>query len=367
MTDALHDEERDLFEQEQQLVEEEAEMYSREEGLLQMERVFVKRNATLLNLLSYVSEQESSLLARAESIGSRAKELVEAALALSGADELSATVGSIDETRQQLVERRRELLAERMSLLEDRNSAYAERLESVEDNENRFGDLETKLLGREKVITDTLRQLIMNASELSGDDDDGDDDDSEADPRPSARAAEPIAPGGATSKRPASPERPAADPRPSKRSQLEIIAGESRSSGHSSSSASSHSASEDLETRRRRGRVRVATNRFRITLEAVLGGAEKHQFFHYEADDTDDLPGLFLATPNLLKEGREVRVRIKLGDSAKPIETDGIVSWRRQVGDREGPPGMGIEIASLSKADRDQVGDWLGQHSPMVV
>jgi hypothetical protein len=129
--------------------------------------------------------------------------------------------------------------------------------------------------------------------------------------------------------------------------------------------AGANTSSEAKVTRRRRGRARSGTNQFKITLEAVLGQGEKHTFFRYRADGPTDLPGLFLVTPNLLREGREVKLRIKL-DTAS-IETRGVVSWRRQAADGQGPPGMGIEIAELNEDEWASVGAWMKQVAPMVV
>ena len=351
--DSLRVEEQNIHEQEQSLIEEEAEIHAQEEGLVQMERSFVKRNQTLMNLLSYVGDQEKALLERADAIGVAAKQLVSEALSAQKGDDLGvdSIVGLSDE-RQSILERRREVLAARMEIVEERQNLYISRLEAIEGAEGGFGDMEDKLLKREKVITDTLRKLIMNASVLANEDGDDDDDD---EPQPTARAPDmtPV-----TTPRPQSIAEPEREP-------VKVVAGESEA-GPSDDHNGSHSRREDGVTRRRRGRVRKGTGRFRITLEAILGGGEKHAFFKYDADSPEDLPGLFLATPNLLKEGREVRVKIKLAGE-RTVETDGVVSWRRQAGDREGPPGMGIEIASLAKDDREAISEWLNDHPPMVV
>ena len=88
-------------------------------------------------------------------------------------------------------------------------------------------------------------------------------------------------------------------------------------------------------------------------------------FFRYQADGPSELPGLFLATPNLLREEREVKLRIRV--AGRSTETEGRVSWRRQAVDGLGPPGMGIDIIELSQEDRDHVASYLETTTPMVV
>ena len=109
----------------------------------------------------------------------------------------------------------------------------------------------------------------------------------------------------------------------------------------------------------------MRTNQFKITLEAVLESTEPHHFFRYENDGAEDLPGLFIATPNLLKVGREVRVRV--GRDGRFLEATGIVAWRRQRGDSGGVPGMGIELLNLSEPERVQVTKWNQEKPPVTI
>ena len=130
---------------------------------------------------------------------------------------------------------------------------------------------------------------------------------------------------------------------------------------------SAHSGGEDHVTRQRRQQLAPSENRFQIILEAAMGDEEKHHFFRYEADGDEDLPGIFLATSNLLQEGREVRVRIRLGDSVEPIETDGVVSWHQAEGSLNAPVGMGVEIVTLAEEAQASVARWLGEHPAILV
>ena len=74
--DTLLIEEQAMFERERGLAEMEGGLYEQEQGVVQTERAFKKRNKTLLNLVSYVTEQESNLRRRAEAIGPEAAQLV---------------------------------------------------------------------------------------------------------------------------------------------------------------------------------------------------------------------------------------------------------------------------------------------------
>ncbi len=378
--EAIRVEEQELASQEQAVGQMEEQLDAQETGIVQMEKSFGKRDNTLRNLQEYVASQESGLLTRAEAIGPKAKDLVAQTLAKSGADESQETgsIGLVDE-RQVLLERRREMLAMRMELVEEREQLYARRLESVEGAETSFSAAEDKLLAREKVIADTLRKLITQASELSGEDDD-------EQLLPGARAG----PAGgssaegfavpasrtATQNRPKSKGRLTTGPieaakasvmerRLEERDGMTVEHGRVDKPSSSVSPSGARTRAEGVVTRRRRGRARGGSSQFKITLEAVLGEGEKHTFFRYRADAATDLPGLFLATPNLLREGREVKLRIKI--DAEAIDTRGVVSWRRQATDGQGPPGMGIEIAELSEDHWAHIGAFMKRVPPMVV
>jgi len=341
--DSLVVEEQALFEQEHGLVEMEAQLYEQEQGVAQMERAFKKRNKTLLNLVSYVADQERSLLSRAEAIGPRAKSLVDDILQSSSATE-GATRLEIgkESARRELLQRREALLQERMRLVEERESVYAARYEAIELAEAAIADLERGLLQREREISEALRELISSSSTLLSEDE-GDEDDEE----PASRG-----------RREGPPDR-VREPAAREPAQATREAGETGEVG-----LAPRERGDESVTRRRKGRARARTNQFRITLEAQLEGGES-ELFVYENDGPEELPGVFIATPNLLKVGREVRVRVGLRGTQ--LEATGVVAWRRQRGEPGGPPGMGVELLQLGEADRAIVTDWLARHPPQVI
>ncbi|MCA9516082.1 MAG: PilZ domain-containing protein [Myxococcales bacterium] len=348
-------EEQQLFEQEQGLVEMEAQLYEQEQGVAQMERAFRKRNRTLLNLVAFVGEQEQNLVARAESIGPAAKTLVDDRLSGSESASKSATIAiGCPEQRKEILERRQAVLAERMKLAEAREALYAARYEAMEKAEGATADIEKKLLQRERDISTALRELVTSSSSLLGEDEEDDDDHEEAEPRatgppPSSAHAQP----GRVSH--------GADIRGEP---VTVVGGETETDGPGEAFGA-NSRTEDEVTRRRKGRARARTNQFRITLEAQMDSGEAHEFFTYRNDGPDDLPGIFIATPNLLKVGREVRVRVGLKGSQ--LEATGVVAWRRQRGESGGPPGMGIELLHLSEPDRAIIATWVESNPPVTI
>ncbi len=419
-------EEQALHEQEQGLVHMEAQLHTQEQGIAQMERAFLKKTKALLNHASYVKEQETSLLRRAEAMGPRAR-----ALAIDILNASDSQIGAFDgdlgrlPERQALLQRRKELMSSRMALLEERESMYAARSEALENAESQVGDLEQKLVRRESAVSETARKVFAAASNLEDDDDEPAPVASYASvPRTERQATAPIgrqpSEGRAQTEESPSAARvrahtPSLDQRAQLRSDVndqnaqsavrtlepgmngqrtvplagrapaeashdldtmrdgEAIAGEPMrvASGEvdqegDDDSLGGVSRAEDRATRKRASaRARVRTNQFKITLEAHLDATEPHHFFRYENDGPADLPGLFIATPNLLKVGREVRIRV--GRAGQFLEATGIVAWRRQRGDTGGTPGMGIELLNLSEPERNLVGKWIKDKAPVTI
>lgn len=362
-------EEQALFERERGLAEWEATLQEQEQTVVHSERSFKKRNKTLLNLVSYVAEQEANLLRRAEAIGPEASLLVGERLGRS-TDEAGMGQGGVglEDQRTVILERRRELLEARTALVEEREGLIAQRYEAIDKAEGTTAAVEQRLLAREREISEALRELITSSASLQGDDDD-DDEGSEDDEDP-ARAREAHGPPGRGAE---------AEPAPAPivrhtqhshqaddigREPLEVVGGDVET-GSPVPFEGAASRTEDEVTRRRKGRARARTNQFRITLEARLDGGEEHHFFSYRDDSPDDLPGVFIATPNLLKVGREVRVRIGLGQGQ--LEATGIVGWRRQRGEAGGLPGMGVELLNLSESDRVLISNWVADHPPVQI
>jgi len=388
-------EEQALHEQEQGLVHMEAQLHTQEQGVAQMERAFLKKSKALLNHASYVKEQETSLLRRAEAMGPRARQLASELLADS-----DSQVGGFDgdlgrlADRQALLQRRKELMSQRMALLEERETMYSTRTEALERAESQVGDLEQKLVRRESAVSDTARKVFSAASN------EDEDDEEPAPARDYANSgASPVSAGRVrqhtptlevtaqsavraldlSSRTPTLARSPAEAFMPVSNVVQDnlrdgpAIAGEPlrMASGEVEQEDEDEgiggvSRAEDKATRKRASaRARVRTNQFKITLEAHLDATEPHHFFRYENDGEADLPGLFIATPNLLKVGREVRIRV--GRSGQFLEATGIVAWRRQRGDTGGTPGMGIELLNLSEPERSLVAKWIKDKAPVTI
>jgi len=388
-------EEQALHEQEQGIVQMEAQLHTQEQGVAQMERAFQKKNRVLLNHASFVKEQETSLLRRADAMGSKASQLAAALL-----DDPETQVGPVDldlgklAERQRLLQRRKELMSARMALLEEREALYAARSEVLERAEGQVAELEQKLIRREGAISEAARKVFSAGSELL------DDEDEEGDPghsyvtpyrsrehtpqtggaalmgeggQPQAvrstsfEARAPLARAPAEVFSPAG--RPAAEGRDGPEiagEPVRVMSGEvAQGDGEGEEGIGGVSRAEDKATRKRASaRARVRTNQFKITLEANLADEDNH-FFRYENDSVDDLPGLFIATPNLLKVGREVRISVR--QATQRLEATGIVAWRRQRGDAGGSPGMGIELLNLSDPERALVETWISNKPPVTI
>ncbi len=327
--EALQIEEEEAFEREQGLVEMEAQLHHQEQGVIEMERSFKQRASALVNLASFVAEQQQSLVARAETIGPKARRLVEEMLHERAHDDVMADLDfGVEERRQMMLERRLELVEVRSELLEERENMFAERHEMLDSAESRIVAAEEVLMAQEMELAQILRRLITSASSLSGPDDGEDLGTGGRSSAPISRVRESNAIG---------------------REPLKVTSGEVKA--------------RDSARRQRRGpRASAKTSQVRFNLEAQMGGDEGHHFFKYAGDGADELPGLFVATRNLLKEDREVRVAIGLDGS--PLQAKGIVAWRRRPGDDGGPPGMGIELTWLADDARAALGDWLASHPP---
>lgn len=90
----------------------------------------------------------------------------------------------------------------------------------------------------------------------------------------------------------------------------------------------------DTEANRRRFK--------RIELNARVDFGTPHNFFAGESENIS-IGGVFIATNNLIREGRQVDLRLTLPQSGS-FDIRGEVSWRRLVSSSEGPPGLGIRF-----------------------
>ena len=423
--DSLQDEELQAFEREQELAELEHQVQEQEQGLIDMERSYAKRVKALVNLVSYVSEQERSLLVRAEAIGSAARELVEETI--ESVDE-SVVLDELDfgmeDMRQTMLERRLDLVDVRTGLAEDREALYGERADKLENAESRIVELEESLLAREMEIAGVLRKLITGAADFGDDeqlgmadtvaeipaatrtvretdsigrealkvesgtarvrkttDDVGgstdatvidqeapvveaDDAEREAAEREAAEAAERAEREAAEAAERA--EREAADAKREAADAKRKAADAKRKAADAKRKAAEAEARQTVEEAAvSEPEAAAGGSKVRFNLEANLNSETGHTFFKYEDDGEDDFPGLFIATNNLLKEDREVRIALDLDDAS--IQLKGVVDWRRLEPDEEGPAGMGIEITWLGPGGPEALGVWLAEHPPITV
>ncbi len=320
-TDELEVREAELSQREAALVEMEAQLQAQEAGLVEAERAFITRTAALRDLSGYVEEQKANLIRRAESLGPKATRMVTGLLEQETGETSSEpiVVGQRDQ-REVLLLRRGELFEVRMQLVEEREELFARRHEQLEGAEARMAKLEEVLMTRELHLSQALRRLITSAAELSGPDD-----------------------GAAIAATPPEPDQAVAD-------HGEASVGRREGRG-----------------RRRRGRQHAWTTQVRFNLDAPMHGDYAHYFFTYAEDaGSSELPGVFVATPNLLKEDREVELQVSLRPDAS-YQAKGIVAWRRSPGEAGGPPGMGIELTWLEDGAREIIEAWLRDHPPTVV
>jgi hypothetical protein len=320
-TDELEVREAELFQREAGLVEMEAQLHAQETGLVEAERAFITRTSALRDLSGYVAEQKANLMRRAESLGPKATRMVTSLLEQEVGESSTEpiAVGQRDE-REVFLLRRSELFEVRMQLVEEREGLYARRHEQLDGAEERMAQLEEVLMTRELHLSQALRRLITSAAELSGPDD------------------------GAA---------------------VDATMPESTQALAAGSEATVQRR--EGVGRRRRGRQHAWTTQVRFNLDAPMHGDHSHYFFTYAEDNgSSELPGVFVATPNLLKEDREVELQVSLRPDT-PYQAKGIVAWRRSPGDAGGPPGMGIELTWLEDGAREIIESWLREHPPTVV
>jgi hypothetical protein len=316
-----------------------------------------------------VGEQERSLLQRADAIGTGARALVEETI--EEVDE-AAVMDELDfgmeDLRQTMLERRLDLLDVRAALIEDREALYEERAEKLENAESRIAELEENLVSREMEIASVLRKLITGAADFGDDGDNLGVADTVTDTRAAThqvretnsigREALKVESGTAEARKDAeqAPEpAPAEESEPAVDAEAETTEQAAPSEPEEAPEAAEEPAADEEEE----------DSGVRFNLEANFGDESGHTFFSYDDDGEDDLPGLFVATNNLLKEDRAVRVALSLGEA--DVQLKGIVAWRREEADSEGPAGMGIEITWLGPGAPEALGNWLAENSPVTV
>jgi hypothetical protein len=314
--DQIGIEEQELQEQERALFQMEEELHERELAFLEHEEGLLQKYRALLAFADYVREEEAALERRAGNIGVVALENVRGVLATQPMPEVpSLTLGVEADARLALLERRRELYAQRLEMIDAREQLIALRHDSVEQLLASAGDVEASLLDRQRLVGEAARQVFMGAAA------DG--------PRTSRAATAPVA---------AMPRSPLA---------------RTPSSPDATAPFSAQTPPDDSPSQARPRNQRTPV---KVTLEVPLDAPAGSTFFTDEQNLDGDLPGFFLATPNLLKVGREVKVRMMRGTAR--IEVSGRVAWIRERGRSEGPPGMGLQFFDLGSAERDRIAVW---------
>ena len=390
--DELKRAEAEIEEREQAIREEEAQLREQELALGEMEAGFIKRSNMLSNLAGYVTEQEQSLIARANAMGPEALALAQTTIAGGGTLEADSPdlVGAL-RARQRIVEQRQELLDTRLELAEERTRLYASRMEAVDTVESRFEELQGQILEHEKKLAETLRQLMTGAASLSS----VAEPQSKPKPKPAPKAKP--APVAAPEPEPEPEPQPEPEPEPEAADEFDlpivsaeelaqeagpskqeatlamegtepvaVVSGSGSGLGHSPDLTGPHSPAEDRATD---ARVNAETgDGFNILLEADLTGNSQHAFFRYADDEPDELPGLFLATDRRILVDRRIMLSIRL-DADAPIETVGIVSYLHDGNAEEGPAvtGMYIEIVSLEPPDIARVSSFLAHNDPLII
>jgi len=293
--DAVAIVEQELHEQERGLAEMEGELFGQERDLIGGEAQFHQKSRALLGFASYVREEEDALLRRLDAIGADAGTRARAILSASDSPTLeNFEQPGSSEDRMVLLEKRRDLYAMRLEMLEAREVLLEQRAAVLDGFAGAVAEIESALLARQRLLGEVAREIFMGGGASSA---------SDAAAQPIDRAPAPIV-------KPAASEKP-------------------------------------------RGRL----NPVKVTLEARLDGDEGAS--HFEDDASNGaLPTLFMPTPNLLKVGREVRVRVLRG--SETVEVRGMVGWVRERGHVDGPPGMGLELLEVGAKERAKLTAWRG-------
>lgn len=290
--DSLSVIEHELHAQEQGLAQMEAQLHAEEEALLAAAPEADPKQASLAAFADYVRDEEASLLKRAKALGPDAVARVEGLLA-AAPSVAAAPVGDLD------------LHGERMALIERRRDLYALRLELIEAREallERFAEL--RAAAAEAVVG--LEASLLERQRLVGD------------------AARALFMGGAF-------------PTPLSRAPA---------------AAEPSNGAAPRKTTKEKPRSKVS--QVKVTLNAELDGSGT--CFVLDASDAMGPPLLFLATPNLLKVGREVRVR--MSRNGHKVEAGGVVRWVRERGNGGGQPGMGIALMDLEGDATERIDGW---------
>ena len=100
----------------------------------------------------------------------------------------------------------------------------------------------------------------------------------------------------------------------------------------------------------------------RIELNVPLDVDTPHNFYEGHATDIG-VGGLFVATRYLLEEDREVTLNVRL-PGEDPMKLTGIVAWRREHEDSEGPVGYGVQFVDLDGNARGAIDRFVARRTP---
>jgi hypothetical protein len=379
--------EQDQHDLEAELSEREAELSGHEERLLEQLQQFEQRNSALLAFLGYVRDEEHALLRRAEVLGPAAVARVEEAL--SGAQAVASLALAPDnliESRFEVLTRRRELFAMRLELMDAREQLHATCVDHFEALEADVTGLEAALVRRQQALGGAARAIFMGAAL--------------GDPNPpSAVRARPLS----FSKPPqAEPPQPVwahfVEPQTGPVAERVSRPSDAGANAEGPGRPASGAVLRDVPAVRAQGPIELAPDLgivailpasvpdavstrpegpatpvsagappdsarprlapIRVTLDVPLEAGSGSWFFVEPGHRPDDLPGVFVATPNLLKVDREVRVRLSRGGAR--LELNARVAWRES----QDPTGMGVVLTDVSAAERVTLSRWIAELPP---
>lgn len=285
-----------------------------------------KRVAVLHELADYVRDREETLRSRASRLGLTVSE-VESLLPEPEAEVLDDQSDVMNRERLRLIEAREALVQERTAFLEHWR-------QFLDDAEAGHSINEDALIAQEQAVAEGFRRLVMLGREGARVEDVDDDRAWEravegAFQEETAQSAVPPQPEPARELIPppwppaaALPPTPRPAPAPDNRRQFE-----------------------------------------RITLDANVDFGSPHNFYTGTADNIS-VGGLFVATRNLLPEGRTVTMRFSLPGTLR-MDIEGIVAWRRLVADSTGPVGLGLRFERVPDEARDEIERFIRQRLPM--
>ncbi len=375
--DELIEAEQDQHDLEAELAEREAELSGHEARLLAQLQQFEQRNGALLAFSGYVRDEERSLMRRADALGPAAASRVAEALSGVGTPPpLALAPDELIAERLEILSRRRELYAMRLELMDAREQLHEACVDHFEGLERDVSGLEGALVRRQQALGAAARAIFMGAG-------------SDASPVSGVRArplsivkSAPVEPspsrfasllGGFDEP----PARPVAAPSagdvlrdvPAVRAQgpielapdLDIVAvhpgpGPDATSTRPEGPAAPAAQPASLPADPDRQRPRLAP--IRVTLDVSLDAGTSAFFYVERGQHPDALPGVFVATPNLLKVDREVRVRLSRGGSR--LELNARVVWR----ETHDPSGMGVELTDVGDAERQTLRRWATELPP---